>query len=59
MNHESFLTRRPSSTKDRLLKWNQFACQKIVVVDFDIIWESVDNIEAAWIPYDYKHKFSL
>jgi hypothetical protein len=30
----------------------------MVAVHFDIIWESVDNIEAARIPYDYKHEFT-
>jgi hypothetical protein len=49
--------RRPSSTKDRLFKWNEDVCHKIVAVYFGIIWKSVDNIEAARVPHDCKHEF--
>jgi hypothetical protein len=57
MNHKSFLMRRPSSRKDRLFKWNEYICHKIVAVLFGIIWESVDNIRVTRILYDCRHKF--
>jgi hypothetical protein len=57
MNHKSFLMRLPSSRKDRLFKWNEYICHKIVAVLFGIIWESVDNIRITWILYDHWHKF--
>jgi hypothetical protein len=57
MNHKSFLMRRPSSRKDRLFEWNKYICHKIGAVHFGIIWESVHNIEAVRILYDYKHDF--
>jgi hypothetical protein len=56
MNHKLFLMPRSSSRKDRLLKWNEDTCHKIVAVHFGIIWESVDNIETAWVPHDRKHE---
>jgi hypothetical protein len=59
MNHKSFLMRRLSSRKNCLFKWNQYVCHKIVAVHFDIIWESIDNIEAARVLYDWKHEVLL
>jgi hypothetical protein len=40
-----------------LSEWNKEICHKTGAVHFGIIWESVDNIEAARIPYDRKHEF--
>jgi hypothetical protein len=48
---------RPSSRKDRLFERNEYVCHKIVAVHFGIIWESVDNKEAARIPHDRKHEY--
>jgi hypothetical protein len=59
MNHKSFLMRRPSSRKDRLFKWNEYVRYKIVAVRFDIIKESVDNIKANRVSYDYEYEFLL
>jgi hypothetical protein len=56
MNHKLFLMRRPSSRKDHLFERNHHICHKIGAVYFSMIWESVDNIEVARIPYDCKHK---
>jgi hypothetical protein len=47
--------RRPSSRKDRLFDRNEHLCYKIGSIYFDIIWESVDNIEAAGILSDCEH----
>jgi hypothetical protein len=44
--------RRPSSRKDRLFERNKYICHKIDAAHFSMIWEYVDNIEAAGIPYD-------
>jgi hypothetical protein len=52
MNNKSFLMQRPSSRKDRLVKWNKYSCHKIGAVHVGTIWESVDNVEAARVPYD-------
>jgi hypothetical protein len=57
MNYKSFLMRRPSSRKDRLFEWSNHICPKLCAVHFDIIWKSVNNMEAARIPYDCKHAF--
>jgi hypothetical protein len=57
MNYKSFLMRRPSSSKNCLFKWNEYACHKIVAVHFGIIWESDSNIEVARVPHDCKHEF--
>jgi hypothetical protein len=57
MSYKSFLIRRPSSKKDRLFKWNECICHKIVIVHFDIIWESADEREIDQIPHDHKHVF--
>jgi hypothetical protein len=59
MNYQSFSMRRSSSRKGRLFEWNKYICYKIGVVYFGIICESIDNIEAARIPYDCKHEFLL
>jgi hypothetical protein len=59
MNHKSFLMRLPSSRKDCLFKWNEYICYKIVAVHFGIIWEFVDNAEAARVPHNRKHEFLL
>jgi hypothetical protein len=59
MNHKLFLMRRLSSTKDRLFEWSKYICHKVGAVHFGIIWKSVDKIEAARIPGDYKHEFLL
>jgi hypothetical protein len=45
----------PSSRKNHLFEGNKYICHEIVVIHFDIIYESVDNIEAALISYDCKH----
>jgi hypothetical protein len=57
MNHKSFLLRLPSSRKDRLFEWNEYVCYKIVAAHFGVIWEFVDNIEAARVLYDREHEF--
>jgi hypothetical protein len=55
----SFLMRRPSSRKDRLFDWSKYICHKVGAVHFDIIWKSVDNVEAARILYDCQYEFLL
>jgi hypothetical protein len=59
MNHKSFLTARPSSRKDHLFKENESIRHKIIAVYFDMIWESVDSMEPARVPYDCKYAFLL
>jgi hypothetical protein len=48
--------RLPSLGKDRLFEHNKYICHEIGAVHFGVIWESVDKIEAAGIPYNRKHK---
>jgi hypothetical protein len=43
--------------KDRLFEGNKYICHEIGDAHFGVICESVDNIEAARIPYDCKHYF--
>jgi hypothetical protein len=50
---------RSSSRKDLIFEWNLYVCHKIVAVHFGIIWEFVDNIEAARVSHDYKNEFLL
>jgi hypothetical protein len=50
---------RLSSKKDRLFDRNMDICYKIGAFHFAMIWESVDSIEAAGIPYDCGHEFLL
>jgi hypothetical protein len=37
MNYKSFLMRRFSSRKNRLFKWNEYICHKIIAVYCGII----------------------
>jgi hypothetical protein len=46
----------PSSRKDRVFERNQKICYEISIVHFGMIWEFVDDIESAGIPYNYKNK---
>jgi hypothetical protein len=59
INHDSSFMWYPSSRKDPLFDRNKYICYKIGVIHFAMIWESVDNIEAAGIPYDCKHEVWL
>jgi hypothetical protein len=47
--------RRSSSKKDRPFEQNKHICHEIGAVHFRMIWESVENIEPAGIPYDRIH----
>jgi hypothetical protein len=49
--------RRSSSKKNHLFKKNEHIGHNIVVLHFDIICESVDNIEAAQVPYNHIYEY--
>jgi hypothetical protein len=59
MDHKSSFMRRSSSRKYHLFERNKYISYKIGAIYFDMISESVDNIEATGIPYDCKYNFLL